>query len=76
MGFDGGRDNEGPSRKVFVKAFYIDRHEVTHAQFKRYADARGIDFSFPPDMGDHPVTNITWYQAKDYGGFRFVEERR
>lgn len=73
MGFDGGRPDEGPSRKVFVEAFYIDRYEVTNAQFKQYADTHGIPFSFPPGMGSHPVVNITWDQANGYA--RWVGKR-
>ena len=35
LGFDYGVD-EVPMRKVQVDAFYIDKHEVTHAQYKQY----------------------------------------
>ena len=34
-GIDYGVD-EVPQRKVFVKAFYIDKHEVTNAEYKEY----------------------------------------
>src|SRR3989338_867453 len=34
-GIDYGVD-EVPQRKVFVKAFYIDKHEVTNAEYREY----------------------------------------
>ena len=32
---------EGPAHKVEVSSFWIDKHEVTNAQFKKFVDATG-----------------------------------
>jgi formylglycine-generating enzyme required for sulfatase activity len=53
--------------------YYIDRTQVTNAEYKRYVDANGIDF--PPHwrMGapvagteNHPVVHVTWFDAAGY----------
>ena len=36
-----GGDNERPQHRVYVSAFYIDRYEVTNAQFQRFIEAGG-----------------------------------
>ena len=33
--------DEGPENKVFLKSFYIDRHEVTNRRYKIYIDDLG-----------------------------------
>ena len=35
------QDGEGPIRKIDVPSFYMDKTEVTNAQFKRFVDATG-----------------------------------
>ena len=39
MGSNDGRDNEKPVHTVHVDAFYIDKYEVTNAQYKVFVDA-------------------------------------
>ena len=41
MGTDGGLPYEGPAHRVVVDSFRIDAHEVTNAQFARFAEASG-----------------------------------
>jgi len=41
MGSDHGEDNEKPVHEVYVDAFYMDKYEVTVAQFKKFAEATG-----------------------------------
>ena len=41
MGSDAFRPEEAPEREVRVKGFWIDRHEVTNAQFRRFVEATG-----------------------------------
>lgn len=41
MGTDGGMSHEGPAHEVTVKPFWIDRHEVTVAEFARFVRATG-----------------------------------
>ena len=37
--------DENPSQKIFLKSFYIDRHEVTNRRYKIYIDDVG---AIPP----------------------------
>ncbi|MBI3399481.1 MAG: SUMF1/EgtB/PvdO family nonheme iron enzyme [Deltaproteobacteria bacterium] len=64
---------ETPQRKVYVKAFYIDRYEVTNAQYKRFIDATGHrppyhweNGVYPQDKGNYPVINVSMDDAKAY----------
>ena len=38
---DAGDDDERPAHSVCLAGFYIDRHEVTNAQFKEFVEATG-----------------------------------
>lgn len=66
-------EKERPRRSVFVRPFYIDRYEVTNAQYKKFVDATGHRIprhwkngTFPPEKGNHPVINISWSDANAY----------
>ena len=39
MGNENGLDNEKPVHTVHVDAFYMDTHEVTNAEYKKFVDA-------------------------------------
>ena len=64
---------ECPQREVSVKAFWIDAHPVTNAQFKRCVDAGKArppanwgGKTYPTGAADHPVAAVNWQQAKAY----------
>jgi formylglycine-generating enzyme required for sulfatase activity len=42
MGRDDGSPEERPLHRVYVRAFWIDRHKVTNAEFAVFLDARGL----------------------------------
>jgi len=66
--------DESPKRKVYVDAFYIDRFEVTNAQYGKFKkgykyDEEIIDETVHKEewMQDNsPVVNISWYEALEY----------
>ncbi len=73
MGTDERLPDEGPAHKVTLKAFYIDKYEVTNGQYKEFIDATGHKSPshfenriYPDGKVDHPVTHVTWYDARDY----------
>ena len=74
MGRDDGADDERPAHAVWLDEYFIDRHEVTNAQFKTFCDATGGVYPNNPDWDpdyfvskpDYPVVNVTWDQAFAY----------
>ncbi|MBI5637261.1 MAG: SUMF1/EgtB/PvdO family nonheme iron enzyme [Nitrospinae bacterium] len=54
--------DETPSKKTETGTFEIDIHEVTNARFKEFYK----EHSFPPNLANHPVVNVTWKEANDY----------
>jgi serine/threonine protein kinase len=62
-----------PQRTVHLKAFYIDKYEVTNTHYKAYIDATGAappptwpEGRVPPGKDNHPVVGITWEEASAY----------
>lgn len=73
MGFDGRLPDEGPQHKVNLESYWIDVYEVTNAQYKKFIDATKrrspahfVNRTFPGGKADHPVTEVTWYDADAY----------
>ena len=79
MGRDNGFPDEQPAHTVFLKAFWIDRTEVTAGQYKQFLTARGypppsrpLSPSMPSDYFTNstydgfPAVNVTWARAGDY----------
>jgi len=78
MGSTEGNDDEKPVHTVALDGFWIDRTEVSNAQYRRCVEAG--DCSSPPESGsttrdsyygnstydDYPVIYVSWRQAADY----------
>lgn len=60
--------NEQPVHDVEIKAFAISKHEITYAQYDRFARAtgRGKPNSGGQSRDNHPVSNISWFNANEY----------
>lgn len=66
--------DQHPERKVTLDAYYIDRTEVTNAEYKRFIEAMQFpdlpsnwkNETYPEGMADHPVIGITWHEALTY----------
>ena len=55
-------DDAKPLRHAFVPSFYMDRTEVTNAEYKRFQP----DYDFPHNEANLPVTNVTYDEAAAY----------
>jgi formylglycine-generating enzyme required for sulfatase activity len=51
-----------PKRRVYVSSYYIDVHEVTNEEFRRF----DVKHTVPPRLERLPATNITYDQAAAY----------
>ena len=74
MGYS-GRDRsrgEGPQRKVYLNAFYIDKYEVTNYEYRKCVEAKVCEvpedrrFFDKKEFSHHPVVYVNWYQADKY----------
>jgi formylglycine-generating enzyme required for sulfatase activity len=62
-----------PRHRATVGAFYLDKTEVTCAQYKKYCDETGYPVppdwkngQYAPDKANVPVTRVNWYEAVAY----------
>ena len=84
--FDGVPDepfaDEQPEHRTYVSAFWLEKHEVTNAQYRACvkaeacrdpASASSIDnehYYTDRNLDSYPVVNITWGMAVDYCAWR------
>ncbi|MFQ5430880.1 MAG: formylglycine-generating enzyme family protein [Nitrospinota bacterium] len=54
--------DETPQEKIKLNAFMIDATEVTNKEYKLFKPKH----SYPKNLENHPVVNITWQEADDY----------
>jgi len=74
------------AHNVYVDSFYIDKYEVTNAQYFEFCQDQGHAlpefwgmerFKSGPEFPNHPVTGITWADARAYAkwkGYRLPTE--
>jgi len=77
MGDNNHEADERPAHKVSVASFYIDKYEVTNAQYKKFCDATGR--ATPPNPGsdpnyfigkpEYPVLGVTFEDALAYSSW-------
>lgn len=58
-------DDVRPRRAVSVPGFYMDKFEVTNADFRRFRAA----WRFPKGEGNLPATNVTYADAEAYASW-------
>jgi formylglycine-generating enzyme required for sulfatase activity len=72
MGAEDGLSDARPMHRVYVSSYWLDKHEVTNRQYRQCVKSGGCappkDRSVFDDLvqEDHPVTNVTWTQARTY----------
>lgn len=54
--------DEQPEAEITLPAFYIDKYEVTNAEFKEVF----AEHEFPDGWDNYPVVGVTWTQAVDF----------
>jgi formylglycine-generating enzyme required for sulfatase activity len=64
-------DQEIPQHTVYLDAFWIDKHEITNAQYRRCVDGGACREPGCWDDGDlnspvQPVVCVSWDDARDY----------
>ncbi len=71
MGSKNGNPNEQPLHKITVDGFYIDKYEVSNADYRKFVKATGhIEPAFQHDNDlnkpNLPVVGVTWKDAGAY----------
>lgn len=68
MGSNDGESDERPVHRVQItRGFWLSKHEVTNAQYRRYCQASGQSFPTGSSQGeDHPVVYVSWEGAQGY----------
>ncbi len=74
-------NDEKPAHKVYLDAFYIDKHEITNAQYFKFVQATNhripahtsdpeFDIwskaGFPAGLDNYPVVDVSWQDADSY----------
>jgi len=67
MGIDGIKEEQRPSHKVYIDTFYIDRYEVTNAQYYEF-------LNYIKETNDHSKCRIDEPTNKDHTPFNWEED--
>ncbi len=74
-----GKKNEHPRHKVYLKAYYLDKFEVTFSDFEAYLAAHlnkyptitgWEDRKARPDMRNKPIFGLQWKRCRNYCAWR------
>lgn len=60
---------EHPQHKVFLDDYYLDKHEVTVAQYRKFCEETGRSMPSAPYWGwqdSHPMIKVSWDDATAY----------
>ena len=70
---DDSPNNERPVHPVYLQTYYISPFPVTNLEYQEFVNCTGYKApmhwqrgSYPTGTGRHPVTNVSWHDAKAY----------
>lgn len=73
MGSDSRLSDEGPQHRAYLDDYGIDKYEVTNLQYQAFIEETGRrspghfrNRTYPSGKADHPVTFVSWFDARDY----------
>ena len=75
MGTSSGKSDQKPMHFVYTSAYFIDKHEISNAEYMQFLQATGHEkplywedenFNHP----DHPVVGVSWYDAMAYAKWK------
>lgn len=69
-------DDEKPQHRVQLDSYWMYRHEVTVAQYRKFCQATGTSMPPAPSGGlqdKHPIVNVSWNDALAYCDWAGVE---
>jgi len=72
MGDNQGADDEKPAHRVALNAYYMDKYEVTVAQYAKFLEATGLEAPLQwtimnqPKHQKRPVVYVDWADAATY----------
>lgn len=73
LGSNQPEDTDKPLHRVELRAFLIDKYEVTNEEYKQFCEATGhavppywVAKSIPKGLERHPVVQVSWADAADY----------
>ena len=72
MGSEDGQQDTRPLHRVHLTSYWLDKYEVTNARYRQCVEGGGCTLpkdrqAFEdPQHAQHPVTNITWSQARAF----------
>ena len=72
MGAEDGLQDARPLHRVHLSSYWFDKYEVTNARYRQCVEGGGCTppkdrlMFEDPQRAQHPVTNITWGQARAF----------
>ncbi|WP_169738214.1 formylglycine-generating enzyme family protein [Maridesulfovibrio frigidus] len=75
MGSNSGEDDEKPIHEVCVNSFWMGKHEVTNAQYRKFKSSHESKSKSIGNMGNslngntQPVVQVSWQDATSYANW-------